>query len=129
MSVRVRDAVGLEMLFVSHSPLIAASDPASVNREIEQKWRFYVGGFPRMPDVKAMERGGADELELQRLLRDCVAHAHTDGFDLVVPGPASAVYLGRSPNADRYVKGFISRLDEEIRRYTPEDLPANRRAN
>lgn len=127
MSVRVRDAAGVEMMFVSHSPFIEGDNPSEVERKIEETWRFYIGGFPGMPDVKPMKRGGDDQLELRRLLNDCIADAQAGQFALVDPGDDQ--YSDRSPNADRHVVGFVGRLDQEIQRYRPANSRSGRRAN
>ena len=125
----VLDSTGRELRLVSHTPLIAGSNQAESDRKVKEMWRIYLGGFPGMPGAVAMERGGADQLEVQRFLTDCIADAEAGSYPLVDPGPDAPAYIGRSPQADRYVSGFLKRLERDIQTCGPSNAPSQRRAN
>ena len=124
IEIVVRDSTGRELRLISHTPIIAGSNQAEGDRKVKEVWRIYLGGFPGMPGAVAMERGGADQLEVQRFLTDCIADAEAGSYPLVDPGPDAPAYIGRSPQADRYVSGFMKRLEREIQTYGPSNAPS-----
>ena len=112
IALSLSDAVGRELWLVSDRAMVPVSSDAELERMSKDCCRFYVGGFPGMPGASPMERGGRDELEVQRLLNDCINTDRAGGLHFA-PTVAS----------------FLERLEDEIQLHSAGNSASNRRAN
>jgi hypothetical protein len=108
------DTKASRLVAVAHAPIVHGQTHEEITRRMWEEHRIYVGGFPGAPGAVRLERGSSDELELHRVLNDCVAAARITGDALVDPGFGAPAFLARSPGADHHVSGFLARLEQEI---------------
>lgn len=110
-----RDRAGRKLTVVSYTPLVQVFPQADSERRMQEVCHFYAGGYPTSAFARMLEPGSADELELSRLVRDCIAHAESTGVRLVEhkrgDAGSSAEWM---EHETRCAREFQQRLDEEI---------------